>query len=231
MHPDTTGADDTPLCICCRRGLYADEGYTCRPCQDRADQHLATLAGPVTYARDNRNGRKLVSGLYAALAGAMLPGRSSSDGPVSGTRGAPLPIRLEPLSLSARGGVISVLQSWQIDWHERLGWTHPQWQGRPQQQLDQVVRALRNNLPWAASEHPAFDEFARELAATVGQVRAVVTGERAERPLRVLCATPDCPGVLQITLKSDGVRCPRCQTTYSHDQLTRLELAARSMAA
>ncbi|MBQ1164488.1 hypothetical protein KBZ21_41630, partial [Streptomyces sp. A73] len=42
-------------------------------------------------------------------------------------------------------------QTWQIDWHEMNGFTHPRWTGRLQQQLDQTVDALRNNLPWAAA--------------------------------------------------------------------------------
>lgn len=218
-----------PRCVACNRHLWNDEGYACRVCQERADAALAALAGPVKYSNDKE--QKIVSGLYAALDSVLIPGRTGSNGPVTGSRHAPIPIRLEPLSLSARGGIVTVLQSWQADWHERLGWTHPRWSGGMQQQCNQVVHALRVNLPWAASEHPAFDEFARELATTVRACRAAVTGERGERPLKVLCAADGCGGILRITLSCEGRRCPRCNTQYGHNDLMDLDLAARSLAA
>ncbi|MBQ1164476.1 hypothetical protein KBZ21_41565, partial [Streptomyces sp. A73] len=43
-----------------------------------------------------------------------------------------------------------------------------------EQQLDQTVDALRNNLPWAAAEHPAWSEFADEVSQLVGACRAQV---------------------------------------------------------
>ena len=150
--PDSPLDDYTwPTCGCGRQ-LRQDEldRTACRPCQERIDTALRQLPGP--------------DGLYAKLATQLTPGRGS-DGPVVAvSRTAPLPLRLEPLSLMARGGVVTVLQTWLVDWHDLLGWRHPRWNGGLQQQLDDVVRALRVNLEWAATRHPAFIEFGQEIS-------------------------------------------------------------------
>lgn len=202
-------------CTVCHRDLYADElGYqACRPCENRTDLHLRALAGP--------------DGLYAKLAHRLAPG-SSSEGPaVSGSRTAPLPVRLEPLSLLARGGVVTILQTWLIDWHELLGWNHPRWQGDLAGQLDQVVKALRTNLTWAAREHPAFAEFAHEVGHLRRQCEAQVTGEKRARVVPVACP---CGQTLRITLDTAGVRCPTCDTQYGHTEALSLPLAQRAAA-
>ncbi|MER5461637.1 hypothetical protein ABT010_13305 [Streptomyces sp. NPDC002668] len=203
-------------CTVCHRDLYADElgCQACRPCTDRTDQHLRALAG--------------TDGLYAQLSGRLMPGSSSGGPSVSGSRTAPLPLRMEPLSLMARGGVITILQTWLIDWHELLGWTHPRWQGDLQQQLDQVVKALRVNLQWAAAEHPAFAEFAMEVGQIRRQCEGQVTGEKP--PIRVPVACP-CGTVLRITMDSPGHRCGGCGEQYGHTELMNLPLAERRTAA
>ena len=213
MH--TAHADDAPTCIACHHDLYPDEynRYACRPCQDRADLALRQLPGP--------------DGLYARLATVTAPGRGSGIGPVSGSRTAPLPVRLEPLSLAARGGVVTVLQTWLVDWHERLGWLHPRWEGDLQEQLDQVVRKLRTNLDWAASSHPAFDEFLTEVARLVRQCELAITGERKERRVSVVCP---CGTPLSVTVSTPGTRCHACNMQYGRTEALNLPLADRAAA-
>lgn len=213
--PDSPLNDYTwPTCGCGRQ-LRNDEldRTACRLCQERADDTLRALPGP--------------AGLYAALATVLAPGISSGVGPVSGSRSAPLPLRLEPLSLTARGGVVTVLQAWLVDWHELLGWRHPRWEGDLQQQLDQVVKALRINLEWAATEHPAFWDFHQEVAGLVRQCERQITGERAERPIAVACP---CGTVLRVTVSTPGVRCRGCSTQYGRGEVLDLPLAVRSAA-
>lgn len=209
--------DDAPAhsCTVCHRALYADElGHqACRPCADRVDLHLRALAGP--------------EGLYARLRGRLAPGSGNGGPAVSGSRTAPLPLRLEPLSLLARGGVVTILQTWIVDWHEQLDYRHPRWEGDLQQQCDQAVNRLRMLLPWAAERHVAFDEFAREIAQLRRQCDAHVSGERPPRRVPVQCG---CGQVLRITLDSDGARCPQCQAQYGHSELLDLPLAARAAA-
>ena len=213
MHDHTLDDYEWPVCGCCPRRLRQDElgRQACRPCQERADVALRQLAGP--------------DGLYARLATVLVPGRGS-DGPiVSASRTAPLPLRLEPLSLQARGGVVTVLQSWQIAWHEHWGWSHPRWNGNLQQQLDEVVHALRVNLEGAAGTHPAFTDFLQEVTSLVRQCERQITGERKERPIAVACP---CGAVLKVTVSTPGARCYGCNTQYARTDVLDLPLAART---
>ena len=212
-HP--TDTYQWPTCTLCPRQLRPDElgRIVCRGCQDRTDGTLRKLPGP--------------DGLYAKLATRLAPGRGSGGPVVSVTRSAPLPVRLEPLSLMARGGVVTVLQTWLVDWHERLGWTHPRHEGSLQQQLDNTVHGLRTNLEWAASSHPAFDDFARETATLVHHCEQIITGERPERPVSVVCP---CGTVLRITVSTPGVRCRGCDTQYARQEVLDLPLAQRMAA-
>lgn len=213
-HPAAPDEYEWPACTCGRQ-LRNDElgRQACRLCQELVDQALRQLPGP--------------KGLYARLATRLVPGRGG-DGPVvSVSRTAPLPLRLEPLSLMARGGVVTILQAWLIDWHEHLGWRHPRWKGDLQQQLDQAVKALRSNLEWAATEHPAFADFAYEINSTVRQCERQITGERTERPIAVACP---CGTVLRITVSTPGARCRGCATQYTRTEILDLPLATRTAA-
>jgi hypothetical protein len=214
VHDNTLADYEWPTCPCGRR-LRQDElgRVACRLCQERVDLALRQLPG--------------AKGLYARLATVLAPGAGGSIGPVSGSRTAPLPIRLEPLSLQARGGVVTVLQAWLVDWHEQLGWLHPRWQGGMQQQLNQVVHALRVNLEWAATSHPAFDEFASEVSQLVRQCERQITGERKERPVYVACP---CGTTLPITVSTPGARCRGCNTQYARSEVLDLPLAVRAAA-
>ncbi|MFF4489460.1 hypothetical protein ACFY0F_23675 [Streptomyces sp. NPDC001544] len=207
--------DEAParICIVCLAALYDDEPQTCRRCTDRADQNLRALAGP--------------DGLYARLADSLHPGSGAGGPAVSGSRTAPLPLRLSPLSLAARGGVVTVLQTWIVDWHDLLGYRHPRWEGDLQQQLDQAVKRLRVLLPWAAESHGAFDEFSREVAQLRRQCEAATGGERGARSFGVTC---ECGATLKITIESPGKRCQKCGTQYDRRALFDLQLAARRAA-
>ena len=203
-----------PTCPCGRQ-LRTDElgRAACRLCQDRVDGALRQLPGP--------------KGLYASLATRLVPGRGGDGVVVSASRTAPLPLRLEPLSLMARGGVVTILQTWLVDWHECLGWRHPRWRGGMQQQLDDVVHALRVNLEWAATEHPAFGEFGREVSTLVRQCERQISGERPERTVSVAC---ECGTILRVTVSTPGARCRGCGTQYGRSEVLELPLAERAAA-
>lgn len=205
--------DASAACIVCARELYDTEVQTCRLCTERVSANLRALAGP--------------DGLYARLSASLHPGSGSGGPSVSGSRTAPLPVRLQPLSLAARGGVVTILQTWLVDWHDLLGYRHPRWDGDLQQQLDQVVGRLRALLPWAAAEHGAFDEFAGELAGLVHQSRAATGEEKPPRRIGVQCP---CGHTLRVTLDTAGVRCPACSAQYGHSEALQLPLAERRAA-
>lgn len=202
-------------CTVCHSDLYPDEmtHQACRPCTGRVGQHLRALPGP--------------DGLYARLSASLAPGSGSGGPAVSGSRTAPIPVRLNPLSLAARGGVVTILQTWLIDWFELLEFRYPRWQGDLQQQCDDVVHRLRVNLNWAAETHPAFAEFALEVAQLRRQCEAAIGGEKPPRKVGVSCA---CGHTLRVTLDTAGVRCPGCSTQYGHSEALQLPLAERRAA-
>lgn len=207
--------DIAPSCCICHTGLYDDEldRQACRPCIRRTDENLLALAG--------------ARGLYAQLGQHLTPGSSSSGGPVvSGSRSAPIPVRLEPLSLLAKGGVVTILQTWVDDWadHGRAQRTRG---GPLQQQLDAAVSTLRFNLDWASAQHPAFNEFAREIWQIKRQCEGQITGERAPRQIPVACP---CGQTLRITLDMDRITCSRCQEQYDHQAMLNLTPTRRAAA-
>lgn len=206
---------DANACTVCCNPLYQDElGHrACQPCANRTDGHLLAIAG--------------ADGLYAQLRTRLVPGSGSGQPSVSGSRTAPLPLRLEPLSLLAPGGIVTLLQDWLIDWHEQLGWTRPRQTGSLQQQCDQVVHGLRVNIAWAAAHHPAFADFASEVAALRRQCERQITGDRPERRIAVAC---QCGGTLHVTLSTPGTRCVDCGQQYGHAEALQLPLARRAAA-
>lgn len=121
-----------------------------------------------------------------------------------------------------------MLQTWLVDWHDQLQWAHPRWQGDLQQQLDQVVRALRANLEWAATEHAAFGDFAAEVATLTRSCRRQITGEKPERRISVACP---CGDILRVTISTPGARCGGCGAQYARADVLELPLAVRGMAA
>lgn len=233
--PGTTPADDqapAPLCTSCHKPLRDTEHRAdgtpyqgCTPCRRRVDADLAALAGEPTYEHGH-----IISGLYAALGDILAPSGGGDGGRVSGSHTAPLPIRLEPLSLAAHGGVLTILQTWQIDWHDRLGKLHPRWQGGLQQQLDDTALQLRRNLLWAAADHPAWAEFAHEMRKITTACRTQVTGERTERRITVVCTTIGCGGLMRLTVSTSGARCATCGTRYGRTEALRLPIAQRTAA-
>ena len=204
-----------PACIICRTALFDDEqGFACRPCIERIDRQLRALAGP--------------EGLYARLSAQLAPGAGNGGPAVSGSRTAPVPLRLEVLNLMTAGGpVLGPLETWVRDW-ETQGRADMCEAGTLQQRVDHAVGTLRFNLAWAAANHPAVDEFAREVHLAWRQCERQITGERPARTVPVACP---CGQVLRVTLDTAGAQCGGCGEQYGHTELMELPLAERRIAA
>jgi len=213
----TTIPADRPTCAVCRKPLPHEQlaRFACRFCEEAIDTQLAELPE-----------------LYGRLEGALVPG--SQVGPrVGGSRTAPLPVALLPLSLRAKGGIVTVLQAWQVDWHDRLGWGHPRWRGDLEEQLGHVVKALRNNLPWACELHPAAAEFATE----VRELHSAATRALESHPaanVRVPCTQTvwdedagnerRCDAAIRIDMWADHLDCRACGRRYERDEWHLLRL-------
>ena len=217
-----------PCCTACRTPLWDTElgRYACRYCTERADQNLRVIAGPPIYVGDGSK-RKLVSGFYAALSGRLMPGRGG-DGPcVSGSRTAPVPVRMDILNLMTAGGpILGPLETWVRDW-EAHGRAEMCEAGTLQQRVDHAVSTLRFNLEWAATRHPAVDEFVREVGLIRRQCEGQVSGEKPPRRIPVTCP---CGQILRVTIDTDHARCPGCGVDYGHSELLDLPLASRAAA-
>lgn len=216
-------AAPTPCCLVCRHDLYADEWdrYACRPCQRRIDGDLAALAGPVTW----QSGR-LVSGLFAALPDELVPGGRGFGPRVSGSRTAPIPARMEPLSQSSNGGLVDDLEAWVDDWADR-GYATRCAAVRPQYRLDQAVATLRFNLDTAVRRHEAIGSFAEELQMTRSTCEALIAGAKPPRPLTAIC---HCGTRIDFHLDTEHRRCRGCGDDYGHEALVRLAMAAENAA-
>lgn len=215
----------TPTCIVCQRALYADEWdrYCCHPCQLRIDADLAALAGPVTWQGAGRE-RHLASGLFAALPTELEPSTSSHGPRVSGSRTAPIPARMEPLSQSANGGLVNDLEEWVRDWAHR-GYATPCRAVRPQYRLDQAVATLRFNLDTAAHQHEALNSFAQELQEIRGTCEALIIGARPPRPLSATC---HCGTRIKFTLNTEARHCKGCGADYGHSALIQLAITTEA---
>ncbi|MEU2236140.1 hypothetical protein [Streptomyces vietnamensis] len=176
-----------------------------------------------------RENLEALPGLYRALAGALQPGRRGDGGRPS-TRTAPIPANETALDLRARGGIEGVVGGWARDLCERESWTIPAYQSI-EAVIDWSCKILVTNLRVICDEHPAVREMADEIRQVTRQARALVTGERAPRRVSVQCSTPDCSGILRVTLDTAGERCQRCDTQYGHSEVLRLPLADRRAAA
>ncbi|WP_440571630.1 hypothetical protein [Streptomyces sp. KR2] len=202
----------TAACVVCHSALWHDElgRMACHRCTDRISADLAALPG-----------------LYVQLGGALMPGSGAGGPAVSGSRTAPLPLRLAPLSLSAKGGVVTVLQQWVEDWHTCLEYEAPTWKGDLAAQCHQAVARLQLLLPWAVESHPAVDDFAEEVRQARAECEQAITRERPVRTVAVACP---CGAVLRITLDTLGRRCT-CGAQHGREALLDLPLAERRQVA
>lgn len=168
-----------------------------------------------------------IPGLYAALAAVLEPGRAAGAR-VSGSRTPPLPVRLEPLSLRGRGGIITILATWETDWRDRAGLAVvPARAGREQlldsdQALADVVTFLRRQLDWAIERHPAVNEFAGEIRDIVHECHRAIGA--LENHMRIgTCPALDenghpCNSRLYADPHADTIICRNCGADWPRDQ-------------
>jgi hypothetical protein len=188
----------------------------CPLCGRRADDvHEDCLA-----ALDSR--LLLIPVLYAQLVVALEPG-SSVGTRVSCTRTPPLPLSLEPLWLQCRGGLVSILGTWETDWRERLGLPLNRARAGREQVLGtgpalaDIVWFLRTVLAWAVSEHPAIDEFATEVIDIIRACRATlgdVLGHMRIGRCPAQLGDRTCGRVLYADPYAASIRCDRCRTEW-----------------
>jgi hypothetical protein len=206
------------LCVVCQRRHY-ERPNVCEP--DRAG--MPRLLDDIVE-------------LYALLPAALMPGSDGGE-KVSGSREAPLPLRVDVLDLTMPArtmnltghgrhhlvdqvgtiAVASILDTWVRDWAELRG------DHLPVPTVASLAGWMRERLDWACDEHPAIDDWAAEMRALVGSLRAA-TGQRTDRRVIGRCPTVDedsgqpCGATLTADPWIDIIECPRCSTRWDRAQ-------------
>lgn len=203
-----------PRCVICPRGLRDDETgrYVCRICEQRIGRDLTALAGP--------------GGLYARLCLRIYPSRRGDGPAVSGTASRGMPPNAEVLSLTANGGIVSMLETWVKDW-ATYGLGTVGLGGRLSYRVDRAVATLHLNLGRACGVHPAMDEFAAEIRQARRRCEGLITGERAPRPIPVACP---CGHILHVTIETDGEECRGCGEWHGRQEVLDLPMATGAAA-
>jgi hypothetical protein len=167
--------------------------------------------------------------LHAQLRDHLEPGTGTGVR-VSGTRTPPLPVRLDALNLLIAGPVgvtadpnldqcgaippLVVLDLWVRDWID----VRDRAEHQPIPTVAVLAAWLAVRVEWACDQHPAVDEFAREISQTVRAIRGVIqsrhTGEPVGRcPMR-LRDDSRCDTRLRADPYIDRIVCPRCGTEW-----------------
>jgi len=215
------------LCVIDHRRQY-ERAAVCNGCRTWLDRTLVEIVE-----------------LYALLPANLMPGRAHGQR-VSGSREAPLPLRVDPLDLmmparvaavhDALGdqigqiSVASALDSWARDWQTsiRCG------DYLPAPTVVELGRWLRLWLTEACDTHPAVDEFAAEMRRLRVGLAAVV-GVKSDRVYVGPCPVTDDKGTCGAALTADPyldiIRCPRCDTMWSRDKWLWLGMTIRAEVA
>lgn len=219
------------LCVVCpvyrpaSKPRLPDFAPVCTPCRDRVKSELGQIPD-----------------LYALIPASLEPGTGTGV-KVSGTRTAPIPVRLDAINLivaPARtiGAVtgntedqfgpqppIVILDLWVRDWID----TRDQGEHDPVPTISTLTGWLANRLDWALDHHPAVVEFAREIKATLRAIKAVTeaqrTGEYIGRCPSILRDDTRCGTRLYADPYLDQIVCGRCGVAWARRQWLALAAA------
>lgn len=217
------------LCVVCTvyrpaaRPRLPDFAPVCETCRARVTSDLAEIPD-----------------LYALVPASMEPSTGTGV-KVSGTRTAPIPVRLDAINLivastttgrvtdphgDQHGAIppVVVLDQWVADWID----VRAKGEHQPVPTISTLTGWLAARLDWALDHHPAIDEFAREIKATLRAIRGVVeshhSGEFIGRCPAKLRDESRCNTRLYADPYLDLITCPRCSTGWPRRQW--LQLAA-----
>lgn len=206
-HPSDLDDYSWPVCVTprCKRQLWVAEAgrWACRPCEDRAAQHIAELPGLFTQLNTTAM---------------LMKGSGRTSGP-TGSRTPPIPPRLDVLNLVGPGGIAARLRDIEDAWRNTLGWTVAPWRGSPAEAIPDHARFLRDNLLWACSSYESVGQDIDDLRKLHAECTALAAGEK--RPGRVAIGV--CPARLehgpcgtQLTAStaSHRVHCSGCGTRW-----------------
>ncbi|WP_431781738.1 hypothetical protein [Streptomyces chumphonensis] len=213
MIPAEHSPAPTRTCHACHRALHPTAtAQVCDHCHQHTARRLADLPG-----------------LYAELDLALTPGRRPSAVSVRVTcSGGQLPFK--PHVADCRTDARLVLTGWVRDWADVLDQQAPVWPVGHVEQVAVACEWLRWRWDRAARVHPAVDEIVGEIRRVHREVDEAARG-REERPVWLVCATPECGGQLRFTVSTGSATCSGCGARYDRIALTALPVAGRATAA
>lgn len=191
------------LCVVCQEKDHVPErGLVCDSCRGPLPALLADIAG----MRIKLN---------------LRPGIGHGAPKVSGSREAPLPLNVDALDLSLPARHIidpgqdqignwpaaSILDAWVRDWRER----RDRGERLPVPTVAVLVPWLTVRLDWACDEHPAVDEFVRDMRDLHHAFRAAAR-DLARKPeicRGVICR--NCDYVNTLYRRQDGTGDVECR--------------------
>jgi hypothetical protein len=192
-------------CTICRRPTDDRDPIRHQRCADRLRTDLADIPG-----------------LYALMGAVLAPGTAGGRSRVSGTTTAPLPVRLDPLSLRGPGGIITTLALWETHVRAERGLSAGIVRGISGRDLAAIVLFLSTQLPWMSEHYTQVEKFRTDLSDITRDCHA--TAGLLPNMMRI----GDCPNLLPdeeacgIALYADAyadlVQCRWCKRTWFRPQ-------------
>ncbi|RPE27229.1 hypothetical protein [Kitasatospora cineracea] len=214
---------DIPRCAACQAPFLPAELHDRRQVCTRCEHQVLTLLDAV-------------SDLWSQLPEHLLKPAANTGGGGGGgghLEGSAAPGNLTVLSLLA-GEAAARLATWDTHWRERLGWTDTPLRGRPDHALRQILRFLRDHLPWAVRNAGDLVAGLRDDARRlVGYMRTATADARSLVPLPQPCPYrtphgPDdqpCGGRLLMDRERREIRCVHCSATVPMHNWVELGIA------
>lgn len=193
-----------------------DQGPTCSRCTARVRHHLS---GILKYQQRAE----------------LTPGGGGDGRSTERTIG----VRVNALDSAAAFTYVGTLESWEVDWRQYFNLTpygvasaSRNGSTLPHLILSGIIDFLTSWLDRAASEHPAFPEFAGEVRTLYVQAKDAAN-QRNRPQWRVTCPTDttdgECGRVFMISGEDFGgeVYCKVCGTTWPVERLLRVVASSR----
>jgi hypothetical protein len=165
---------------------------------------------------------RAIPGHYALMGAVLAPGTAGGGAHVSGTRTAPLPVRLEPLSLRGPGGMVTTLTLWERHVRAERKLSAGTERGVSAGSLAAIVLFLRTQLPWMTENYTQVEKFSTDLRDILHDCRAAAgilpNMTRIGDCHNTLGDDQPCGTALYADPYADQIQCRWCKRTWFRPQ-------------
>lgn len=223
LETDTLAGYEWPLCAAGpatgphAHHLWQNEldRLVCWPCEERTRERLTKLRGLFTQLNKTDM---------------LMKGSSRTNAPTSGTRTAPVPLRLDVLNLTGPGGIATRLQAIEDSWRKAFGRrielgvtdglrVYPSWRANPAHTIPGHIAFLAINLQKACEEYESIGQDINTIRVLHAECTAPVENKPRTGQVKIgLCPVRGengpCATQLTATTRSFTTQCPTCGTTW-----------------